>query len=517
MYRILSRLTFVLVMAVGLLLSVPGMGAVFGASGGDQLLGTWERFGDGAAGTTVEVTQANGVYQGTLKSVQGTLVDLGFVVGDHKWKDLTSQYDMSFSGTDLYRVQGGESSYYPAVFTLGVDGVLRVQVSAPSDSVIGLVQTWKKVSSPATTSVAQSSVPTNLAATGSGAAVGLNWSGVSGATDGYNLYRGTFSGGEGRIPVSDFPIQGTQYTDANVDAGSTYYYVCRAVYADGTESSNSNEAVVTIGGSSGTTVTMGANGKIVLWIGNPNMSVNGISKEIDPGRGTSPMIINGRTVLPIRSLIETLGGTIVWSAPDQKVTIQLNGKTIELWIGNKTTKVNGDAKTTDVAPQIINGRTMIPLRYVVDNLGYAVVWDGPSKSVTITASTTSNATPAVPAVPVTPVVPVAPQSTYDYNAALAQWIIDYTASTNYSKRDPSWLQDHVYTIEFTVAPHLVMDGSSPGIYGAHQIWDAWSFYDGDQVGRTGKSTVNSYAQDSPTGGIYITLDALKAKYPQFGK
>lgn len=105
---------------------------------------------------------------------------------------------------------------------------------------------------------------------------------------------------------------------------------------------------------------------------------------------------------------------------------------------------------------------------------------------------------------------------YDYNAALAQWVSDYTQETNKTRRDEYWGQDHIYTIEFTKTPYLVMTGSAPGVYGAHQIWDEWSYYIGENVGKTGRSTVNSYALESPTGGIYITLSALKEKYPQFG-
>lgn len=42
------------------------------------------------------------------------------------------------------------------------------------------------------------------------------------------------------------------------------------------------------------------------------MTVNGVTREIDPGRGTSPVIVNGRTLLPIRAIIEALGGSVAW-------------------------------------------------------------------------------------------------------------------------------------------------------------------------------------------------------------
>jgi hypothetical protein len=110
-----------------------------------------------------------------------------------------------------------------------------------------------------------------------------------------------------------------------------------------------------------------------------------------------------------------------------------------------------------------------------------------------------------------------PEKTYDYEAAFAKWVADYKAQSNRTRRDETWGQDHVYTLEFTSGPRLVKDGPSPGIYGAHQIWDAWSFYTGDRKGQSGRSTVNSFAMDTPGGGLYISLGELRGKYPQFLK
>jgi hypothetical protein len=124
---------------------------------------------------------------------------------------------------------------------------------------------------------------------------------------------------------------------------------------------------------------------IELQINNPYMTVNGVKKEIDPGKGTKPVIYNGRTILPIRALVEELGGTLSWNGNEQKVTITLDSKTIELWIGKKSTKINGVEKTTDVVPRIVNSRTMLPLRYVIDNLGYNVQWVGSTQKITVTS------------------------------------------------------------------------------------------------------------------------------------
>ena len=111
---------------------------------------------------------------------------------------------------------------------------------------------------------------------------------------------------------------------------------------------------------------------IVLRINDPYMTVNGVKKEIDPGRGTVPVIVKGRTLVPIRAIIEEMGGSISWDEIERKVTITLKNTKIELWIDKKSALVNGATKELDVEPQIINSRTMIPLRFVTENLGCSV-------------------------------------------------------------------------------------------------------------------------------------------------
>ncbi|GEM_PF-606669 len=130
---------------------------------------------------------------------------------------------------------------------------------------------------------------------------------------------------------------------------------------------------------------------ITLQPNNPYMTVNGVKKEIDPGRGTKPVIIPkwGRTVVPIRAIVEALGGTISWNGKEREVTINFKDTVINLWIGKPQAEVNGEMKwidpnNHDVKPIIVNGRTMLPLRFVAENLGCKVDWDPNTKTITIT-------------------------------------------------------------------------------------------------------------------------------------
>lgn len=139
-------------------------------------------------------------------------------------------------------------------------------------------------------------------------------------------------------------------------------------------------------------------GTIELTIDNPLMSSNGLKREIDAGFGTAPIINNGRTFLPIRALIAEMGGTIGWDAKESKVTIQYNGKNVELWIGKNTMRVDGVEKTMEVKPFVsATGRTMLPLKFVGENLGCNVSWDPAARSAKIDYGTAAkdNTTPAV--------------------------------------------------------------------------------------------------------------------------
>jgi len=124
---------------------------------------------------------------------------------------------------------------------------------------------------------------------------------------------------------------------------------------------------------------------IILRIGSTIFTVNGVSNTLD----SPPVIKNGRTLLPIRAIIESLGGTVGWDSSEKKVTVTLGSTTIELWIGKSIAKVNGvdtpiDSSNSKVVPEIINSRTMLPLRFVTENLGCDVQWNGTTKTITIT-------------------------------------------------------------------------------------------------------------------------------------
>jgi len=113
-------------------------------------------------------------------------------------------------------------------------------------------------------------------------------------------------------------------------------------------------------------------------------TVNGETKFWD----ATPYIKEGRTLVPIRHLAEAVGFKASWdfSDPANKMVFIFKADQdpekdkehpfILLIIGQPTAMVNGNLVALDVAPEILNGRTMVPLRFVVETLGYQVEWLG---------------------------------------------------------------------------------------------------------------------------------------------
>lgn len=92
----------------------------------------------------------------------------------------------------------------------------------------------------------------------------------------------------------------------------------------------------------------------------------------------APVIRNDRTLVPIRVITEALGGQVAWNEAVKEVTLTVNGKEIKMTIGKALEKYG-------VAPVIIGGRTFVPVRFVADELGAVTTWDDATKTVTIQA------------------------------------------------------------------------------------------------------------------------------------
>lgn len=122
-----------------------------------------------------------------------------------------------------------------------------------------------------------------------------------------------------------------------------------------------------------------AKGKVTKPI---NVYIDGIQKVYD----VSPKVINGSTLVPMRGIFEDLNAEIDWNAVTKTVTAVSDDTTIKLTIDNENALINDKQVKLDQKPQIINGSTMVPLRFVSESLGATVKWDGTARSVYITTN-----------------------------------------------------------------------------------------------------------------------------------
>ena len=102
-------------------------------------------------------------------------------------------------------------------------------------------------------------------------------------------------------------------------------------------------------------------------------------------------IIDDRTMVPMRAIFETLGANVQWAQDSQAIFATKGAKLIVMKIGVKalaSTVIGGESQTTelDVAPQIVDDRTLVPVRAISEALDCTVDWNGETRTVTITTA-----------------------------------------------------------------------------------------------------------------------------------
>lgn len=101
-----------------------------------------------------------------------------------------------------------------------------------------------------------------------------------------------------------------------------------------------------------------------------------------------PLIINGRTMVPMRAIFEALGCSVSWDQVSQTAIGVRNGKVVYCTINSNDASVDGKATTIDQPPALINGRTLVPLRFVSEAYGCTVQWDSDTRSIYIKSDDT---------------------------------------------------------------------------------------------------------------------------------
>ena len=120
--------------------------------------------------------------------------------------------------------------------------------------------------------------------------------------------------------------------------------------------------------------------EMILHLGSNLTRINGSETTMD----VVPTTIKGNTMVPFRFLANALGAELGWDNPSQTVSFQLDGISVSLTINQPAATVNGVKVKLDIPAQLINDRTMVPLRFVSESLGAAVDWEGSTQKITIT-------------------------------------------------------------------------------------------------------------------------------------
>ncbi len=85
-----------------------------------------------------------------------------------------------------------------------------------------------------------------------------------------------------------------------------------------------------------------------------------------------------RTYVPLRFVSEALGAEVNWDGAKQTAIVKQDGKVVTMKIGSKAPTVDGNTKTLDAPAKLMNGRTVVPLRFVSEALGVKVDWVPPA-------------------------------------------------------------------------------------------------------------------------------------------
>lgn len=107
-----------------------------------------------------------------------------------------------------------------------------------------------------------------------------------------------------------------------------------------------------------------------------------------------PQIIDERTMVPLRVIFEAMGAKVDWNGEMRTVTASTADTTVKMTVDNTEMYINGAAVTLDVPPQIVDDRTLVPARAVAESFGAEVDWDGETDTVIITSAAKETPAPA---------------------------------------------------------------------------------------------------------------------------
>lgn len=119
--------------------------------------------------------------------------------------------------------------------------------------------------------------------------------------------------------------------------------------------------------------------KAVMVIDQKSMTVNGKKQNLE----VAPLLKDNTTYVPMKYVLDVFGGNAAWNEAAKKITVTRGATVLELTVGQKTFLLNGASSKAEVSPIIVDGRTLVPLRLVSEQLGIGVKWEKKTKSITL--------------------------------------------------------------------------------------------------------------------------------------
>ncbi len=97
-----------------------------------------------------------------------------------------------------------------------------------------------------------------------------------------------------------------------------------------------------------------------------------------------PILHEGVTMLPIRQVVEAIGGTVEWNGDRQEISLRYEGVVVTMNLGQAGAFVNGRVSVLEQPPMLSGGRTLVPLRFATESLGCSVLWEPETQEILIT-------------------------------------------------------------------------------------------------------------------------------------
>lgn len=108
-----------------------------------------------------------------------------------------------------------------------------------------------------------------------------------------------------------------------------------------------------------------------------------VSQRVQFRFDTPPVIRHGRILVPVRALTAAYGAEVTWDEEDHTVTVELEDKVLVIDLDTGEATLNGEEVSLDVPPMLMNGRMVLPLRFVLEAMGFSVSYDRASGIVEI--------------------------------------------------------------------------------------------------------------------------------------